>query len=384
MGLYAKERARERIARLAGQGLDLVTFWRESSDVVATAVPHYMSPCWFTLDPASLLATSHYQDGLPEIPPEWLAHEYYEDDFHKMADVARSESGVSTLHEATGGDPSRSPAWNAYLRPYGADQELLVALRTQGGDTWGMLGLYREPNEPQFDTDELDFLRAMSPFLAEGAQRGLLVGEATHPEGHEAPGLVVLADDWSVESLTPGVERWLSELPDGDWEARGKLPPSVLAVAGRALRTAENKEAPGEIALARVLSREGRWMVLHGASLVANGARRVAVIIEAAHPARISPLLMAAYQLTDREQDVTRLVLQGDSTAQIADGLCVSPHTVQQHLKSVFEKTGVRSRRELVGKVFFSHYEPRVRDNERRVMAGQPVRGGPVPGDAAQ
>jgi len=384
VGLYAKERARERIARLAGQGLDLVTFWRESSDVVATAVPHYMSPCWFTLDPASLLATSHYQDGLPEIPPEWLAHEYYEDDFHKMADVARSESGVSTLHEATGGDPSRSPAWNAYLRPYGADQELLVALRTQGGDTWGMLGLYREPNEPQFDTDELDFLRAMSPFLAEGAQRGLLVGEATHPEGHEAPGLVVLADDWSVESLTPGVERWLSELPDGDWEARGKLPPSVLAVAGRALRTAENKEAPGEIALARVLSREGRWMVLHGASLVANGARRVAVIIEAAHPARISPLLMAAYQLTDREQDVTRLVLQGDSTTQIADGLCVSPHTVQQHLKSVFEKTGVRSRRELVGKVFFSHYEPRVRDNERRVMAGQPVRGGPVPGDAAQ
>jgi DNA-binding CsgD family transcriptional regulator len=377
VGLYAKERARERIAGLAGQGLDLVTFWRESSDVVATAVPHYMSPCWFTLDPASLLATSHYQAEIPELPPEWLAHEYYEDDFHKMADVARSERGISTLHEATGGDPSRSRAWNAYLRPYGADQELLVALRTQAGDTWGMLGLYREPDEPQFDADELDFLREVSLYLAEGARRGLLFGEATHPEGHDAPGLLVLTEDWSVESLTPGVERWLSELPDGDWETQGKLPPAVLAVAGRALRTAENEEAPGEIALARVLSREGRWMVLHGAALVADGARRVAVIVEPAHPARISPLLMAAYQLTDREQDVTRLVLQGDSTAQIADGLCVSPHTVQQHLKSVFEKTGVRSRRELVGKVFFSHYEPRVRDNEKRVVEGRPVRGGP-------
>jgi DNA-binding CsgD family transcriptional regulator len=377
VGLYAKERARERIAGLAGQGLDLVTFWRESSDVVATAVPHYMSPCWFTLDPASLLATSHYQAEIPELPPEWLAHEYYEDDFHKMADVARSERGISTLHEATGGDPSRSRAWNAYLRPYGADQELLVALRTQAGDTWGMLGLYREPDEPQFDADELDFLREVSLYLAEGARRGLLFGEATHPEGHDAPGLLVLTEDWSVESLTPGVERWLSELPDGDWETQGKLPPAVLAVAGRALRTAENEEAPGEIALARVLSREGRWMVLHGAALVADGARRVAVIVEPAHPARISPLLMAAYQLTDREQDVTRLVLQGESTAQIADGLCVSPHTVQQHLKSVFEKTGVRSRRELVGKVFFSHYEPRVRDNEKRVVEGRPVRGGP-------
>ena len=156
----------------------------------------------------------------------------------------------------------------------------------------------------------------------------------------------------------------------------------MLSVAGRALRTAENEDAPGEIAVARVLSREGRWLVLHGAALVADGKRRVAVIIEAAHPARISPLLMAAYQLTEREQDVTRLVLQGDSTAQIADNLCVSPHTVQQHLKSVFEKTGVRSRRDLVGKVFFSHYEPRVRDNEQRVIGGEPVRGGPFPGDA--
>ena len=112
--------------------------------------------------------------------------------------------------------------------------------------------------------------------------------------------------------------------------------------------------------------------------MVGAGARRVAVIIEPAHPARITPLLMAAYQLTEREQEITRLVLQGDSTAQIAEALTVSPFTVQQHLKGIFEKTGVRSRRDLVGKVFFAHYEPRLRDNEQRVIAGEPVRGGPV------
>lgn len=127
-----------------------------------------------------------------------------------------------------------------------------------------------------------------------------------------------------------------------------------------------------------MLSRAGTWVVLHGAALVAAGARRVAVIVEPAHPARISPLLMSAYGLTEREQDVTRLVLQGESTVQIAQRLVVSPHTVQQHLKRVFEKTGVRSRRDLVGKVFFAHYEPRVRDNERRAVDERPLRGGPL------
>ena len=378
MSGYAKQRARDIIVGLAAQGLDLVTFWQESSEVLVRVVPQFMTPCWFTLDPVSLLVTSHYQPAFLEVPRAWLAHEYCEDDFHKLADVARSARGLSTLHEATGGDPRRSPKWNAFIQPYGADQELLVALRTRTGEAWGVMTVYREPGRPPFDPDELRFMREVSPYLAEGARRGLLVGEACDPEGPEAPGLVVLRDDWSVESLTPGVERWLAELPDGDWEGRGTLPPALLAVAGRALRTAEHADAPGEVAFARVLSRTGRWMVLHGAALVAAGARRVAVIVEPAQPARIASLLMAAYGLTEREQAVTRLVLQGNSTAEIAEQLVVSAHTVQQHLKSIFDKTGVRSRRELIGKVFFAHYEPRLRDNEGRAIAGRPLRGGPL------
>lgn len=378
MNDYARRRAKERIARIAVEGLDLVTFWQESTEALTKTVPHYIAPCWYTVDPASLLVTSHYQSGLPELPSEWLAHEYFEDDYHKLADVARTERGISTLYEATGGDPTRSASWGLYMRPMGAEQEMFVALRTRTGDAWGVLGLYREPGQPQFDQTDFRFLCELAPYFAEGARRGLLVGEALDPEGPQAPGLVVLREDWSVESLTAGVADWLDDLPDGDWHARGKLPPSVLAVAGRALRTAMHKDAPGEVSFARVLSRSGRWVVLHGAALVSDGSRRVAVIVEPAHPARISSLLMAAYGLTEREQEITRLVLQGNSTAEIAERLVVSPHTVQQHLKSLFEKTGVHSRRELVGKVFFSHYEPRLRDNEQRAIAGRPMRGGPL------
>jgi DNA-binding CsgD family transcriptional regulator len=376
MAADAKQRARDRIARLSAQGLDLVSFWRACSEPIATAIPLHWAPCFFTLDPASLLITSHFDEGIPEIPPEWLEHEYLGDDVHKLADIARSDSGLSTLHEATGGDPSGTPRWQNNIQ-LGGDKEMIAALRTRSGEIWGAMSLFRAPGQPMFDHSDKAFLHAVVPYLAEGARRGLLVGEAVDPEGTDAPGLVVLDADLAVESVTPGVDRWLADLPDGDWEL-GRLPTSVISVAASALRSTAGSDDPGQVAMARVLGHSGTWVVVHAAALLATGSKRVAVIIEPAHPARISSLLMSVYGLTDREKEVARLTLQGNSTTEIADALVISPHTVQEHFKSIFDKTGVRSRRDLVGKVFFAHYEPRVRDNESRARASRPFRGGPL------
>jgi DNA-binding CsgD family transcriptional regulator len=372
----AKARAVDRIARIAGRHQDLATLWRESSAVFDLAVPGYQGPCWFTMDPASLLVTSHFNDHWPEIPPDWGAVEYYEDDVYKLADVARSATGIATLHEATGGDPSSSPRWHRFVA-LGADQEIVAGLRARAGQVWGAVTIYREPGRQLFDADELRFVQAVSTYLAAGARRALLVGQALDAEVPDAPGLVVLSETWDVESATPAAQHWLADLPDGDLD-RGRLPWSVLSVAGRARRSAENRDRPGEVAMARVRSRSGGWLVLHAARFVSTASRQVAVIIEPAHPTQISSLLMSAYGLTDREQEVSSLVLQGRSTSQIAGKLVLSPHTVQEHLKAVFEKTDVRSRRELIGKIYFAHYEPRVRDNERRAIDERPVRGGPM------
>ena len=46
----------------------------------------------------------------------------------------------------------------------------------------------------------------------------------------------------------------------------------------------------------------------------------------------------------------------------MAHALALSPLTVQDHLKSIFAKTGARTRSELVSQIFLEHYVPRWED----------------------
>jgi DNA-binding CsgD family transcriptional regulator len=86
--------------------------------------------------------------------------------------------------------------------------------------------------------------------------------------------------------------------------------------------------------------------------------RQIAVVIEPARPAEIAPIVVEAHDLTDREQQITRLIARGSGTGEIADELYLSPHTVRGHVKAIFRKLGVTSRGELVAKLFAEHYAP--------------------------
>ena len=87
----------------------------------------------------------------------------------------------------------------------------------------------------------------------------------------------------------------------------------------------------------------------------------MAAIIEPPEPAEIAQVIVSAYSLTRRESQIVRLVLQGLSTKETARSLSISPLTVQQHLKVIFDKVGVHSRAELVGRIFEMQYLPRIK-----------------------
>ena len=59
--------------------------------------------------------------------------------------------------------------------------------------------------------------------------------------------------------------------------------------------------------------------------------------------------LASSHGLSPREQEVVGLLIQGQTTAAMADQLGISPHTVRDHLKHLYRKTGTSSRSELLG-----------------------------------
>ena len=108
-----------------------------------------------------------------------------------------------------------------------------------------------------------------------------------------------------------------------------------------------------------VPSRDG-WITLH-ASLPDGGSDgQVAVVLERSATPQMRAVHLEAHGVTARESEIAGLLARGLSNAEIADALVLSPYTVQDHVKSLYEKTGVSSRRELIARVFLDDYLPRL------------------------
>jgi hypothetical protein len=182
------------------------------------------------------------------------------------------------------------------------------------GATWGSVIMIRMAGAREFTRDEIDLLDRTSPLFARAVRRGLVTeaSRAAAPAA-TAPGVLELDAAGRLEGASSTAEPLLEELsgttPEAGWRS-----PAVQAMAS-ATRQAIAARA-SQLPSSAVKTPAGTWLVLHGALLGGDG---VAIFIQRAHPTLVAPLLLEAYGLTAREQEVTQLLLRGATTAQIAD-----------------------------------------------------------------
>ena len=350
-------RTRDKVWRLAQAGLDWVTFSVEATEALRRVIPFDRS-CWHMVDPGTVLFTGSLNQNVG-CSGTWLAeHEYVVEDVNKWAFLARSGRRAGATSLATHGDLSRS-ARHRSQETYGIGDELRGAFVVDGA-YWGAAGFLRDRDRPWFTEEDVRILAALSEPFAVAFRRALLTARvAAERPFDEGPGVVVFDHHGTVESISPAAERWIAqmvEVPPPATPADSKVL-QVVAARARALRDGQD---PLELAArSRVQTQSGRWLLLYGTRLAGGAEGRTAVIIQPAAPHEVAPLMTLAYGLSERECQITRLCMTGRSTKQIAQTLAVSPYTVQDYLKSIFAKTGARSRGELIGQIFLEHYVPR-------------------------
>jgi DNA-binding CsgD family transcriptional regulator len=345
---------------VARAGLDLEEFLDESLTSVARAVPH-VAACFATVDPSTLLLTGTLKFG------ELRKHDDTKDHEWGLMEYGTTEptSFIELSHRAvpavaTDAQSPGSPRLNEFMRPnFGFGDELRVVLRDRG-ECWGGLAMFRDESDERFDERDVELLSSLSESMSVGVRTAILgriatLGPALPPLG---PAVVIIGADDQVIQMSAGAEERLGDLLT---HTNGSDPSGIItSLVGAARRFARGETVRPP--RSRVRARHGMWLVLHATPLSPRDGRSgdVVVTIEEARPPEIVPLVVAAFDLTQRERDVTERVLQGMDTKEIAGAMHLSSYTVQDHLKSVFAKADVRSRRELIARIYFDQYVPRM------------------------
>ncbi len=298
-------------------------------------------------DPETLLFTSAWAEApLSAAAPLFLANEFAsESDVNRFALLAGAPQPVATLDGATGGDRAASARFREIIAPMRLGDELRVALRS-GGSTWGFLCLHRE-GKAGFSARDIARVRTIAPHAGEALRRVVARSLACARESHGEPA-VVLTDRDVVIGMTGAAARWLDEL-GGSNVAVGDPIPFLLLAAIRRLESIERAPSAAPPPRLTIATQSHTLLEICAARVQGvYGPRAVAITLAPAGATARCSLLLAAHGLTPAQRRVAALVLQGASTRQIVLSLRISEHTVQDHLKAVFDKLGVRSRRELV------------------------------------
>jgi DNA-binding CsgD family transcriptional regulator len=330
--------ARRDIAALATSGMGVAELHAAAIEVVGQVVASELT-CWASIDPDTVVISSMIS-GKNRIPPEYeprLAEtEYAGTERHSFAELARRPFPVARLSDLPHREVVGHRRLNEIWRPLGLDHEVRAAF-TVDGACWGAAGLVRGGAE--FTDSEVEFLGSVSPVIAAATRIAVRTG-AHGFRGSSGPAIVVTGSRGQPRALTPTAISWQGELDE--------IAPGRFEVLLRAVVTGALAAASGTFQ-ARTQAANGGWVVLDASRLISDDEDpQLVVTIRPASGEHLMGMLLAAYGLTSREQQVCLEVISGHSTAGIADRLSISPYTVQDHLKSAFTKVGVRSRGELV------------------------------------
>jgi len=341
-------RAVERVKRLCDVYVDARTLRMALIEEIRHAVP-FDAYAWLLTDPETEVGCAPLADvpWLRELPRQ-IRLKY----LTRLNRWTQMEAPVARLRAVTSDNRERSLVWDQLLAGYGVDDVASLVFRDRFG-CWAFLELWRMEPGAGFTDAEKEFMQGIAGIVTEGLRRcqARAFDDAPSAKDRTGPVVLMLSPDLDVRAQTPETEQYLRVLvpPDAD---RHPIPADAYNVAAQLL--AVESGVDDHRPMTRVHLASGTWLTLRAARIgdtAPTEERDIAVTIESASGAERLALFACACGLSSREGELLGHLAAGHDTRHTAQLMFVSEHTVQDHLKSIFDKTGVRNRRTLLSRV---------------------------------
>ena len=326
-----------RVHRICAAGGDALTLRLQLLDAIRSAIA-FDFHVWLLTDPETSVGAAPLADVpaalLPRLP-ELIRLKY-------LTTVNRwtSLTGAALL---SGGDRSQSRVWRELLADQGVADVASVVFRDRYG-CWGFLDLWRSAPFAAADAAFLTGIAEPVTAALRRSQADTFAGFPVRDPGHGGPAVLLLSPTLEVVGTTPETHDYLRVLVPPA-QGRSPVPAGAYNVAAQLLANEEGVDSSPP--RARVHLADGLWLSMRAARIGADG---IAVTIEKATPAERLVLFARAAGLSAREAEVLDHLAAGPGTRELAHRLHLSEHTVQDHLKAIFAKTGTRSRQSLVSR----------------------------------
>jgi DNA-binding CsgD family transcriptional regulator len=231
--------------------------------------------------------------------------------------------------------------WHARLvrgtfAAHGVGCELRLVLKDSRG-VWGSLGLLRAQGVRPFDADDVHRVARWAPVFIT-ALRGLVTTGPLTPVAPNMPaGVTIMGADHAIRAATPEARGW--------WWQLDRRHPAWLREELFSGLSLQARVQGGSPLVCGPSATYGRWVGIQAQRL---DDHEVAIVMQAPTAQQLLPSFSEWYGITAREQQIVAELCDAAAPKQIARRLGLSVCTVNDHLRSVFRKTGAGCRAELM------------------------------------
>jgi DNA-binding CsgD family transcriptional regulator len=373
---WARTRARERIVAIGTASLHSTDLRRQALEILHEVVD-FDAHVWLLTDPVTAVGAAPLADVpcLPELPA--LIKAKYATPVNRWTELQQRTSPTALLDDVVDGDLARSRVWREVMSRYGVRDVASTVFADRFG-CWGFLDLWRDQTSEPFTSADSAFIDSVATSLTTALRqchaRTFVEAAAPHRRGL-GPVVLTLDEDLQITSRTAASQSWLDVLLPPGPEGRA-IPASVYNVAAQLL--AVEAGVDDRPASTRVHLGDGFWLTLRAARLASDppesdsltpGTGGIVVTIEEASATERLDLFGRAVGLTAREYELLGWLATGSDTRAMARQMSLSEHTIQDHLKSIFTKTGSRDRVSVLSRALGTKGDPHER--ARGVVGGR-------------